>query len=128
MVLVVAGAAPIFVVVAHSFVVVVAVVAVVMFFAAMMPLLLPLTLPLLLLTPPVPLPLLQVESIFADREKLHKSHDVEALLLRYQVVQRSMDKNSANLTDEWHIDDQMTRVLEEYDGLPSNEIDDVKKL
>ncbi len=67
----------------------------------MMLLLLPLTLSLLLLTLPVPLSLSQVESILADRDKLHKSHDVEDLLLRYQVVQRSMEKNSANLTDEW---------------------------
>jgi hypothetical protein len=39
-----------------------------------------------------------------------------------------MEKNSASLTDEWHIEDQMTRTLEEYDGLPSNEMDDANKL
>jgi hypothetical protein len=39
-----------------------------------------------------------------------------------------MEKNSANLTDEWYIDGQMTRALEEYDGLLPSEMDEVKKL
>ena len=39
-----------------------------------------------------------------------------------------MEKNSANLTDEWYIDLQMTRELEKFDKLPSTEMDDVRKL
>jgi hypothetical protein len=70
----------------------------------------------------------QVESILSDREKAHIVEDVEALLLRYQVVQRSMEKNSANLTDEWYIDKQMTSELERLDLLPSSEMDSIRKL
>ena len=64
----------------------------------------------------------------ADRNKEHACEDVEALLLRYQVVQRSMEKNSANLTDEWYIDLQMTEELEKFDKLPDKEMDEVRKL
>ena len=39
-----------------------------------------------------------------------------------------MEKNSANLTDKWHVDKYMTKELEEFDKLPSDEIKDVKKL
>ncbi len=45
-----------------------------------------------------------MEEILADRVKYHDVEDIEALLLRYQVVQRSMEKNSAILTDEYYID------------------------
>ena len=69
-----------------------------------------------------------MEDILADRGKAHASADAEDLLLRYQVVQRSMEKNSANLTDEWYIDLQMTRELEEFDKLPPTEMHDVRKL
>ena len=64
----------------------------------------------------------------ADREKMHACADAEALLLRYQIVHRLMEKNSSNLTDEWYIDMQMTAKLERFDLLPSNEMDDVRKL
>ena len=39
-----------------------------------------------------------------------------------------MEKNSANLTNEWYIDLQMTRELEEFDKLPPTEMHDVRKL
>ena len=69
-----------------------------------------------------------MEDILADRDKANDSQDAEALLLRYQIVQRAMEKNSANLTDEWYIDKQMTRELEDFDRLPSNEMNDATKL
>ena len=69
-----------------------------------------------------------MECILSDRDKAHASADAEDLLLRYQVVQRSMEKNSSNLTDEWCIDLQMTKELEQFDKLPSSEMDDVRKL
>ncbi len=55
---------------------------------------------------------LKVEDISFDRGKAHASEDAEALLFRYQGVQRSMEKNSANLTDEWYIDPHMSAELE----------------
>ena len=64
----------------------------------------------------------------SNREKAHNAEDAEALLLRYQVVQRSMEKNSANLTDEWYIDKQMTTKLEHFDQLPYEEMNSVRKL
>ena len=39
-----------------------------------------------------------------------------------------MEKNSANLSDEWCIDLQMTRELEEFDKLPPTEMHDMRKL
>ena len=64
----------------------------------------------------------------SDREKAHTVEDVEALLLRYQIVQRSMEKNSANQTDEKYIGKQMTLELERLDLLPSSEMDSIGKL
>ena len=69
-----------------------------------------------------------MEGILADRGKAHAFADAEELLLLYQVVQRSMEKNSANLTDEWYIDLQMTEELEQFDKLPSTEMDEVRRL
>jgi hypothetical protein len=59
---------------------------------------------------------------------MHASADAADWLLRYQVVLRSMEKNYANLTDEWYIDLQMARELEEFDKLPPTEMHDVRKL
>ena len=39
-----------------------------------------------------------------------------------------MEKNSANLTDEWYIDKQMTAELEHFDQLPYEEMNSVRKL
>jgi hypothetical protein len=39
-----------------------------------------------------------------------------------------MEKNSANFTDEWYIDLQMTQELEQFDKLASNKMGDVRKL
>ena len=66
--------------------------------------------------------------ILFDRGKAHASEDAEELLMRYQVVQRSMEKNSANLTDEWYIDQQITAELEKFNLLPDNEMVEVRKL
>jgi len=71
---------------------------------------------------------MQVEHILSDRDKAHATADAEELLLRYQVVQRSMETNSANLTDEWFIDQQMCEELDKFDKLPSGEMDKVRKL
>ena len=71
---------------------------------------------------------IQVEGILSNRVKAHACEDAEALLLRYQVVQRSMDKNSANLTDEWCIDQQKTTELEKFDLLPCDEMVAFRKL
>ena len=56
--------------------------------------------------------ILQVQDILSDRVKAHACEDAEELLLRYQVFQRAMEKNSANLSDEWYIDLQMTAKLD----------------
>ena len=69
-----------------------------------------------------------MEGILADRDNAHDSEDAEALLLRYQIVQPAMEKNSANLTDEWYIDKQMTKEPEDFHRLPSDEMNNVKKL
>jgi hypothetical protein len=39
-----------------------------------------------------------------------------------------MEKNSANLTDEWYIDQQITAELEKFNLLPDNEMVEVRKL
>ena len=69
-----------------------------------------------------------MQDILSIRVKEHASEDAEQLLLRYQVVQRAMEKNSANLTDEWYIDLQRTLELEKAQFLPPHEMDDVWNL
>ncbi len=39
-----------------------------------------------------------------------------------------MEKNSANLTNEWYIDNQMTTELDHFDQLPYEEMESVRKL
>ncbi len=56
----------------------------------------------------VSISILRVQDIFSDRVKAYACEDAEEPLLRYQVVQRAMEKNSANLLDEWYIDLHMT--------------------
>ena len=66
--------------------------------------------------------------ILSDRGKAHASEDAEELLMRYQVVQRSLEKDSANLTDEWYIDLQMTTELKQFTLLPHSEMIEVRNL
>ncbi len=66
--------------------------------------------------------------ILSDRGKAHASEDAEELLMRYQVVQRSMEKNSANLTVKWYIDLQMIAELEKSTLLPHIEMVEVRNL
>ena len=63
-----------------------------------------------------------------DRGKAHATEDAEELLMHYQDVQCSMEDNSANLTDEWYIDQQMTTELEKFNLWPHNEMVDVRNL
>jgi hypothetical protein len=69
-----------------------------------------------------------VLDILSDRGKAHASEDAEELLMRYQVVQRSLEKDSANLTDEWYIDLQMTTELKQFTLLPHSEMIEVRNL
>ena len=72
--------------------------------------------------------LTQIEDIISDRQKAHDVEDVEALLLRYQLAQRQLEKNTANLTDQFFINEQMAEELNRFDRLPREEMEEIRDL
>ena len=70
----------------------------------------------------------QVEDIIINRQKARDIDDVEALLLRYQLAQRHLEKNTANLTDQFIVQKQMAEELARYDRLPSSDMKEIQDL
>lgn len=68
---------------------------------------------------------MQVEGLINDKNFEIDLDNVEQLLRQFQIVQRSMEKDTVILSDAWFIEQQMEEALRDWTGLPADVVDQI---